>query len=74
MPPKLPLNQICFTGAYTEADPHVLEDWMAQMTAGYKASYPLSSLDAQLDVYKSKIVNAEKDLKQMVFHRQIHDQ
>jgi nitroreductase len=69
MPPKLPLNQICFTGAYKEADPRVLEDWMMQMTAGYKASFPLSSLDAQLNVYKSKIVNAEKDLNRMVIHK-----
>ena len=73
MPPKLPLNQICFTGEYKEADPYILKDWMAQMTAGYKASFPLSSLNAQLNVYKSKIVNAEKDLNRMVFHKQIHN-
>jgi len=73
MPPKLPLNQICFAGKYEETDPKVLEDWMTQMTAGYKASFPLSSLDAQLSVYKSKIVNSEKDLNRMVFHKQIHN-
>jgi len=72
IPPKLPLNQICFAGEYKETDPQVLEDWIVQMTAGYKASFPLSSLDAQLNVYKSKIVNAEKDLNRMVFHKQIH--
>ena len=74
MPPKLPLNQICFAGGeYKETDPQVLEDWMAQMTAGYKASFPRSSLGNQLKVYESKIVDAEKELNQMVFHKQIND-
>ena len=74
MPPKLPLNQICFAGGeYKETDSQVLGDWMMQMTAGYKASFPRSSLDVQLKVYKSKIVNAEKELNRMVFNKQIHD-
>jgi nitroreductase len=67
MPPKLPLEQICFTdGVYHEADPAVLRDWMAQMTAGYKASFPFSSLEAQLGVYQSKIGQAEKDLQGLI--------
>jgi len=74
MPPKLALDQICFDGDYKETDSKVLEDWMSQMVAGYKASYPLSSLDIQLKVYKSKIMDAEKELNQMVFHNQAHDQ
>ena len=75
MPPKLPLDQICFAGGeYKETDPQVLDDWMMQMTAGYKTSFPHSSLDVQLKVYKSKIVDAEKELNRMVFHMQIHDQ
>lgn len=68
MPPKLPLEEISFTGGkYCETDPAVLKDWMEQMTAGYKASFPFSSLDAQLRVYKSKIGKAEEDLNTMVF-------
>jgi FMN reductase (NADPH) len=67
MPPKLPLEQICFTdGKYHEADPAILQDWMAQMTAGYKASFPFSSLEAQLRVYESKIGKAESDLKELI--------
>jgi len=67
MPPKLPLEQICFTdGAYREADSAVLADWMAQMTAGYKANFPFSSLEAQLRVYQSKIGQAEKDLQKLI--------
>jgi hypothetical protein len=68
MPPKLPLDQICFEGRYREANRAVMVDWLAQMIAGYKASHPLSSFDAQLRVYWSKIGQAEADLRAMVFH------
>jgi nitroreductase len=68
MPPKLPLEQICFEGAYKEADRSIMEDWLSQMVAGYKAAYPLSSFNAQLRVYQSKIDQAEADLEEMVFY------
>jgi nitroreductase len=71
MPPKLPLEQVCFAdGRYHEADPAALQDWMAQMAAGYKASHPFSSLEAQLRVYQSKIGQAEQDLRGMIFHEE----
>jgi nitroreductase len=70
MPPKLPLEQICFEGKYREADSEVMEDWLAQMVAGYKARSPLSSFEAQLRLYQTKIGKAETDLKEMVFHRE----
>jgi nitroreductase len=68
MPPRLPLEQICFEDKYREADQAVMEDWLSQMVAGYKAAYPLSSFDAQLRVYQSKIGKAEADLKEMVYY------
>jgi FMN reductase (NADPH) len=68
MPPKLPLEQICFEDKYQEADRATMEDWLSQMMAGYKAAYPLSSFNAQLHVYQSKIDQAEADLKEMVFY------
>ncbi len=68
MPPKLPLEQICFEDKYREADRATMEDWLSQMVAGYKAAYPLSSFNAQLRVYQSKIDQAEADLKEMVFY------
>jgi nitroreductase len=67
MPPKLPLEQICFEGEYREPDPVVMEDWLHQMIAGYKASNFRSSFDAQLNVYRAKIGQAEADLHAMVF-------
>lgn len=66
MPPKLPLDQVCFTGRYREADPTVMADWLAQMIAGYKASHLFSSFDAQLKVYRAKIGQAEADLRAQV--------
>lgn len=68
MPPKLPLDQICFSGQYREADPAIMADWLAQMVAGYKASHVFSSFGAQLKVYQTKIGQAEADLRRMVFH------
>jgi nitroreductase len=67
MPPKLPLEQICFTGQYREPDRTVMTDWLHQMIAGYKASNLRSSFDAQLNVYRAKIGQAESDLHEMVF-------
>jgi hypothetical protein len=67
MPPKLPLEAICFEGQYREPDPAVMEDWLHQMIAGYKASNLRSSFDAQLNVYRAKIDQAEADLHAMVF-------
>jgi len=66
MPPKLPLEAIRFEGRYVETDHEVMEAWMAEMTAGYKASHPRSSLGAQLAHYTSKIGAAEADLRAMV--------
>ena len=68
MPPKLPLEQICFESKYREADRAVMEDWLSQMVAGYKASFPFSSFDAQLRIYQSKIGRAEADLNSMVLY------
>jgi len=68
MPPKLPLDQICWSGQYKETDRALIEDWWAQMQAGYKASHPLSSFQAQLRLYMSKIGQAEADLRKMIFY------
>lgn len=67
MPPRFPMQQICFRdGAYHESDSSVLRDWVEQMTAGYKASFPSSSLQKQLEVYRLKIAQAEKELEDII--------
>jgi nitroreductase len=70
MPPKLPLEAVCFEGRYQEADRSIMQDWLAQMTAGYKASHISSSFAAQLKVYQNKIGKAEADLQYMVYNKQ----
>jgi hypothetical protein len=62
------LDQICFTGKYKEAELPILKDWFSQMFTGYKAEHPFSSFDAQLELYRSKIDQAERDLNEMVFY------
>jgi FMN reductase (NADPH) len=66
MPPKLPLAEVTFTGAYHEADGKIMQDWLNQMMAGYQASHIGSSFESQLAVYRSKIGQAERDLEEMV--------
>ena len=68
MPPKLPVDQISFSKKYIETDSAILDDWLEQMRAGYKAGHLNSSFEAQLEVYKSKIGQAEKDLQAMIFN------
>jgi nitroreductase len=70
MPPKLPLEQICFEGRYREADGPVMQDWLAQMKAGYKAAHLRSSFEAQLQLYRHKMSRAEAELKALVFYEE----
>jgi FMN reductase (NADPH) len=67
MPPKLPLDQIIFEDEYHKASQEVMQDWLAQMQAGFKASRIGSSFEAQLQVYVSKIEQAESDLHDIIF-------
>jgi nitroreductase len=66
MPPKLPRDQVAYPGTYREPDPRVLQDWLAQMVAGYKAMHPRSSFDAQLQAYQRKIGQAEAELDRLL--------
>lgn len=72
MPPKLPTEQVFFQGQYPPPDHQTMEDWLAQMVAGYKASHLRSSFEKQLNVYQNKIGQAENDLREMVFYRERH--
>jgi nitroreductase len=69
MPPKLPLEAITFSGSYKETDPHITEDWLTQMQAGFRASKITHSFKSQLKHYLSKIDEAEKGLANIVFYR-----
>jgi nitroreductase len=70
MPPKLPLEQVTFHGQYQPVDRAALEGWLEQMIAGYNTSHLGSSFKTQLNIYQSKIDQAEIDLNKLVFYRQ----
>ncbi|MCL4506636.1 MAG: nitroreductase family protein [Chloroflexi bacterium] len=69
MPPRLPMETVSFDGAqgYREPAPGVMQSWLEQMIAGYKASHLTSSFEAQLRIYQNKIEQAEADLHRMIF-------
>ncbi len=69
MPPKLPAEQIFFEGKYCPPDQATMENWLAQMVVGYKASHLRSSFDSQLKIYHNKIGQAEEDLRAIVYYR-----
>jgi len=69
MPPRLPIDQILIQRQYRPPDHAVLQSWLDQMIAGYNASHLGSSFQSQLNIYQSKIDQAEHDLNEMVFAR-----
>lgn len=69
MPPKLPGDQIMFSDQYRQPDREVLQSWLDQMKVGFKVGHITSSFESQLNIYQSKIGQAETDLQEMVFKR-----
>lgn len=67
MPPKLPINQIVVHDVYQPLDNEELQSWLDQMIAGYNASHLGSSFQSQLNIYKSKMSQAENDLLELIF-------
>ena len=51
---------------YPDPDPEIMEAWLDEMRAGYKATHPGSSFEAQLKIYQDKLARAENDLQRMV--------
>ncbi len=66
MPPKLPAQAVIFNGPYRETAAEVMQAWLDQMKAGYKASHLLSSFERQLSIYAAKLQQAEETLRRQV--------
>lgn len=66
MPPKLPIEAVCFTGRYRETPAADLEDWYHQMRAGYMAGHRGEDFSARIEHYKRRIGEAERGLRQRV--------
>ena len=73
MPPRLPMERILLNGQYQPSDRATMENWLEQMIAGYNASHLGTSFKTQLDIYQSKIGQAEDDLNEIVFYRKKQD-
>ena len=68
MPPKLPIEAVVCEKEYRAASAAVLDDWYAQMKAGYQASNWGERFAGQIAHYNRRIEDAEKDLRAMVFY------
>ena len=70
MPPKLPLSEIVFTeGVYKEPDRKVMEKWLKEMMAGYRAMFVIQSFKDRINHYLAKVDEAEKGLHKIVFYK-----
>jgi nitroreductase len=70
LPPRLPMDQICASGAYPPADRKVMEDWLLEMKTAFKAARPLWSFEGQLRKYREDIERAEEELRRLVYHEE----
>lgn len=69
MPPKLPKEEITFTDAYKKPNKQVIDDWLKQMMAGYRATKVTTGFKGQLKRYLTKADEAEKGLHELIFHK-----
>ena len=70
MPPKYGLETVAFTGPYREAPDREIEDWREQMQAGYRAAHKGERFTAKIAYYNRRIIDAEKDLNDLVFYEE----
>jgi nitroreductase len=68
MPPKLPIEEITFSGKYKEAGKKTMKDWLQQMIAGYRAWRITDSFQRQVKRYVERADAAEESLKKLVFY------
>ena len=69
VPPRLPIDQVVFSGTYKAPDTAVLSDWVDQMEEGFKAMRPGFSFARQVELYSNKMGEAEIALTKLVFYR-----
>ncbi len=65
IPPRQPLAAVVMEKRYDPAAAEKLADWFRQMLIGYKLTNPLSGFDRQLAVYKRKMHESEKSIRQL---------
>ena len=65
IPPRQPKNTVTMRKLYNLNAGANLKEWFGQMTAGYKVTHPLSTLDKQIEFYRMKMTNAEKEVRKV---------
>ena len=64
------LSEIVFTeGVYKEPDRKVMEKWLKEMMAGYRAMFVIQSFKDKINHYLAKVDEAEKGLHKIVFYK-----
>lgn len=69
VPPRLPIDQVVFSGTYKAPDTAVLSDWVEQMEEVFRAMRPGFSFARQVELYSNKMGEAEIALTKLVFYR-----
>ena len=65
IPTRQPKNTVTMKKVYDLNAGSNLKEWFEQMMVGYKVTHPLSTLDKQIEFYRKKMSDAEKEVKKV---------
>ncbi len=64
-PPRQPKEAVIMSRIYKQDTEPYLNCWFDQMLIGYKVTHPFSTLDKQIEFYRNKMGDAEKEVKKV---------
>jgi nitroreductase len=67
IPPRLPRELVAMKGAYTAADPKLLNQWYEEMGAVVRAQNPFMSIHRRLDMYLKELPRVEAELARLIY-------
>ncbi len=73
-PPRQPRYCVAMEKAYKKNVSENLKNWFDQMFIGFKLTHPLSNFNKQIEFYKKKMIEAEKDIKKEFIPNKISSQ
>jgi len=65
IPPRQAMDTVVMKNRYDLNTGSNLKEWFDQMMVGYKVTHPLSTLDKQVEFYRKKMTDAEKDIRKV---------
>jgi len=63
IPPRQTMDVVTMKNSYNLNENSNLMQWFEQMMVGYKVTHPLSTLEKQIEFYRRKMTDAEKELR-----------